>query len=223
MEIKYIGHSCFEIKGKDAVLVIDPYDPKYVGFDLPKLKSDITLATHDHKDHHYIEGVAPRDTVGTQLVIDGAGEYEKQGVFILGIETFHDAKGGSVRGKNVIYSISIDGLCLLHLGDLGHELSQDMLERLPDVDVLFIPVGGKYTIDAEKATKVISSLEPGIVVPMHYSTKDLAFAKDLDTLDDFLDEMGIENGDAKKQEVLKLNSVKDIPQETEVRILKPQH
>jgi L-ascorbate metabolism protein UlaG (beta-lactamase superfamily) len=218
MEITYIGHACFKIKGKDLSLVIDPYNPETTGYKLPKLEADVLLISHTHDDHGYKEGVAEYG-----LLIDGQGEYETKGVFIQGIETFHDENGGSKRGPNTMYQIDIDGFTVLHAGDLGHELSKETLERISQVDVLLIPVGGVYTIDGKTATKVISSLEPGIVVPMHYQTKDLTgLSKELSTLEDFLEEMGIEEN-IKKQDKLSIKSKSDIPPETEIVVLTPQH
>ena len=216
MEITYIGHSCFKIKGKEITIVIDPYDPK-IGYKLPKLEADILLITHGHSDHNNVEGV----TVN-KLVIDSPGEYETSGIFINGYDTEHDEKEGSERGKNTIYLIEMEGVKFLHLGDLGHELVQSTLEKIETVDVLMVPVGGRYTINAEKAAKVISSLEPGIVIPMHYKTEDLTGVEGLDGLDKFLDEMGVEDN-VKKLDKLKINSKNDIPEETEVFILEQNH
>jgi L-ascorbate metabolism protein UlaG (beta-lactamase superfamily) len=218
MEITYIGHSCFKIKGKELTLVIDPYDPKKTGYKLPKMEADVLLLTHDHEDHNHKEGVS-----GYSFLIEGPGEYETKGVFVSGISTYHDAAEGGERGKNTMYFIEIDGFTVLHLGDLGHELSKDMLERISNVDVLLVPVGGTYTIDAVTASKVISMLEPRIVVPMHYQTGDLTgLSEELDKIDKFLEEMGTE-GTAEKQEKLKINNNNDIPEETQVVILEPQH
>jgi L-ascorbate metabolism protein UlaG (beta-lactamase superfamily) len=216
MEITYIGHSCFKIKGKQMTLVVDPYNPK-IGYKLPKLECDLLLSTHSHADHNYIEGVS-----GYKLLIDSAGEYESGGVFVYGIPSFHDKKEGADRGDNIIFLIDIDGFTILHLGDLGHELSKDMLEKIANVDVLLIPVGGKYTIDAETASEVISELEPGYVIPMHYKTPDLKDPADLDSIDKFLHEMGVENN-VKREDKLKLSSKSDIPDETQVVILNPAH
>ncbi|KKS31837.1 hypothetical protein A2380_01990 [candidate division WWE3 bacterium RIFOXYB1_FULL_43_24] len=217
MEITYIGHSCFKIKGKkDLTIVIDPYDPK-IGYKLPKMDADILLTTHNHFDHYNISGVS-----GYKLLIDGPGEYEVNGAFIYGIPTFHDDKKGDERGTQTMYVIDIDGFTLMHLGDLGHELNTELLEKISKVDVLMIPIGGVYTINAEKAAQVISSLEPGIVLPMHYKTDDLVGFDDLQGLDKFMDEMGIENN-VKREEKLKISSGSDIPEDTEVIILKPAH
>lgn len=217
MEITYIGHSCFKVKGKELSLVIDPYDAK-IGYKLPKIDADVVLSSHDHSDHSNKAGVS-----GSRFVIDSPGEYEISGVFINGLATFHDDSGGSKRGKNTIYSIDIDGFTLLHLGDLGHELSDETLEHIGTVDVLMIPVGGFYTIDAEIAAKVISSIEPGIVLPMHYKTSDSgASSANMADLDKFLDEMGVSKT-AQRSEKLKLTSKSDIPEETEIIVLTPAH
>lgn len=216
VEITYIGHSSFKIKSKDLSIVIDPYDPK-IGYSYPKQTCNVLLTTHDHYDHHYLEGVS-----GYKLHIDGPGEYEINEVFIFGIPVFHDAKDGSERGRNTIYLIEIEDFSILHLGDIGHELDQDSLSRIPGVDILMIPVGGKYTIDAEVAAKVVSSLEPGMVIPMHYKTKDLSGIEGLDGVDKFLDEMGIESG-ARKLPCIKISQKRDIPEEPEVVQLEPQH
>lgn len=219
MEISYVGHSCFRIKGKDTSLVIDPYDPKKTGYKLPKLKSDIVLLTHGHEDHSYLDGVSDY-----KLLIDTPGEYEMSGTFIYGIKTYHDEQKGKQRGNNTIYQIDVDGFSLLHLGDLGHELSTETLEKLTDIDVLMIPVGGTYTIDAKTAIKVISSIEPSMIVPMHYQTKELTgLSKKLDDIKVFLDEIGVEDNGVKKTDKLSLKTRSDIPSESEVYVLSPQH
>ncbi len=216
MEITYIGHSCFQLKGSTINIIIDPYDPKKTGYKLPKLKADVVLVTHDHADHNYAEGVADY-----RLLINAPGEYETNDVFIFGYSAFHDTDEGEERGINTIYLVDIDGFTVLHLGDLGHELSESTLENIDKVDVLMVPVGGKYTIDEEKASKVISAIEPGLVIPMHYATEDLAFKDDIKPVNEFLDEMGV--SDVKEQENLKLTSASDISEETEVVLLKPHH
>ncbi|MFC1621795.1 MBL fold metallo-hydrolase [Patescibacteria group bacterium] len=218
MEITYIGHACFRIKGKDTTVVIDPYDPTKVGFKLPKLGADIVLTTHDHDDHGYVKGVSDY-----KLHIKTPGEYEMAGTYISGFSTKHDTKNGVDRGDNTIYFIEIDGFNLLHLGDLGHELSKETMERLPDIDILMIPVGGTYTINANTATKVISSIEPKAVIPMHYQTEDLKLSKKLDGIKVFLEAMGEENG-IKEVESLKVSRDIDLPsEEMGVFVLKPKH
>lgn len=214
MEITYIGHSCFKIKGKSTALIIDPYDPAKTGYKLPKLEADIILVSHQHSDHNYTQGVSNHS-----LLIQTPGEYEKGGVTIYGVKTFHDNSEGAERGKNVIYIIEIDGFTLLHLGDLGHQLSKETLEKIPEIDVLMIPVGGTYTINSKEAVKVINDLEPGIVIPMHYQTDDLTgLSAKLEGLELFLNEMGAD-GNVKSVEKLKLSGRSDIPDETAIVVL----
>lgn len=217
MDITYIGHSCFLIKGKECTLVVDPYNPEHVGYKIPKLSADAVLISHNHPDHSYPEAVSDY-----RILIDSPGEYEVAGATILGYKTYHDSKEGRERGGNTVFLICIDGINILHLGDLGHPLSDEVLSELPDISVLLIPVGGKYTIDGETAAKTISSIEPIFVVPMHYATPDLKFEKDLDSLDKFLDEMGVDNG-KKGQDKLTITSKSSGTEDTEVIVLSPKH
>ncbi len=215
MEITYIAHSCFKIKSKNQTIVIDPYNPEKTGYKLPKMSPDMLLITHQHDDHNFKEG-----TVDAKLIIEGPGEYEKDDIYVTGIKTFHDDKKGAERGVNTIYAIEAENITLLHLGDLGHELDEDTLSELPDVDILFIPVGGTYTIDAEAAAKVIASIEPGIVIPMHYQPANPSkLSEDLDKVEKFLEEMGVEK--PTPQEMLKISKKSEIPDDTEVVVLKP--
>ena len=211
MEITHIAHSCFKIKGKSITLLIDPFDDA-IGYKMPRQKCDVLLLTHGHSDHANKSSASDYN-----LFIDGPGEYEVSGVSILGFKTYHDASEGSERGLNTLYWIDIDGFKIMHLGDLGHILEPSTLEKVPEVDVLMTPVGGGYTIDAKIASKVISSLEPGIVIPMHYQMAKLSLGTELDPLDKFLNEMGIEK--ANTHDKLKISRRSDIPEETEIRVL----
>lgn len=216
MEITYFGHSCFKVKTKELTLIIDPFDPEKLGIKLPKLEGDAVLLTHDHFDHNYKDGVS-----GYRLLVDGPGEYELAGVKIMGIPTKHDDKLGEERGKNTMYYIEAeDGVSVLHCGDLGHTLDDATLEKFGEVTALLIPVGGVYTIDAEKASKVISSIEPAFVVPMHYKMNGSKI-DDIDTLEKFLDEMGLENGAVKRSNMLKISPA-DNEAETQVVVLDRQ-
>ncbi|MBI4099962.1 MBL fold metallo-hydrolase, partial [Candidatus Microgenomates bacterium] len=183
MEIYPLGHSSFRIKGKTATVVTDPYDPAMIGLKFPKLDDvDIVTVSHDHGDHNAI-GNLP----GTPFVISGPGEYEVKGVTVVGVSTFHDDKDGADRGKNVVYNITVDGIRVCHLGDLGHKLTEAQVDAIGDVDVLLIPVGGTYTITSKTATEVVAQLEPLMVVPMHYDGK-----LNLEPVSNFLKEMGAE-------------------------------
>jgi L-ascorbate metabolism protein UlaG (beta-lactamase superfamily) len=215
MEITYFGHSCFKLITKETTLVIDPFDPVKLGVKLSKLEADAVLITHSHFDHNYKEGVS-----GYRLLVEGPGEYELSGVNIFGIPVQHDDKMGAERGKNTMYYIEADGVSVLHCGDLGHVLDDDTLDKFGEVTALLIPVGGVYTIDAEKASKVISSIEPAFVVPMHYKMEGSKIA-DIGSLEKFLDEMGIENGNVKKSKELRISS-NDNEAETQVMVLEKQ-
>lgn len=216
MEITYFGHSCFKLKTKDLTVIMDPFDPEKLGIKLSKLEGDAILLTHNHFDHNYTEGVT-----GYRLLVNGPGEYELAGVKITGIPTKHG--GDEIEGemKNTMYYIEAeDGVAVLHCGDLGHTLDDATLEKFGEVTALLIPVGGVYTIDAEKASKVISSIEPAFVVPMHYKIEGSKIAN-IDTLEKFLDEMGLENGAVKRSTSLKISSA-DNEAETQVIVLESQ-
>lgn len=179
MEITFFGHACFRLKGKSGVLVVDPF-AENMG-KLPKdVSADIVAVTHQHPDHNYIKPFAGA------FVVDGPGEYEVKGISVVGVASFHDDKGGAERGNNTIYVFEIDSLRLAHLGDLGHKLTQEQLAEMGPVDVVMVPVGGKYTIDPKTASEVVKQIDPWIVIPMHYKQIN----PDLAGVEDFLKEMG---------------------------------
>lgn len=188
MEITYLGHSSFRFRGKTASVVTDPYDPKMVGLKFTRVSADIVTVSHDHHDHNYVSVVGD-----VKRIINGPGEYEISGVSIIGIPTFHDEKKGDERGRNTIYIIEIDNLRVVHLGDLGHKLSEDVLEEIGTVDILLVPVGGVYTIDSDTAAEVVREIEPSITIPMHYFLRGMnkeAFGK-LSGVDEFLKDVGL--------------------------------
>jgi L-ascorbate metabolism protein UlaG (beta-lactamase superfamily) len=210
MDINWYGQSCFKIKGKSTTLVIDPFDPEFTGLKLPKdLEAQVVLSTHKHADHNNIGAVS-----GNPLVVTGPGEYEIAGVSIAGIGTYHDSASGSERGINTIYHILIDGINIVHLGDLGHILTEEQISQIDAADILMVPVGGGPTIDAEVSAKVVAQLEPSVVIPMHYRIPGLKF--DLEEVAAFLKEMGAEN----VAPIPKLSFTKDkLPEETTVVVL----
>jgi len=163
MDITFLGHASFKLKGRTASVVIDPFDPKFVGLKYTGIDGDIVTISHQHDDHNQSSLV-----VGARKVITGPGEYEIQGVTVLGFPTFHDNEKGASKGKNTIYVYEMDALRLCHLGDLGHELSEDLVGEIGDIDVLMIPVGGGASLDPETAVKVVQAVEPKYVLPMHY-------------------------------------------------------
>lgn len=208
MIITWHGQSCFKIQGDRATIVTDPFGPNY-GLKVPRLAADIVTISHDHDDHNNSQAVKPTDDKDV-FVIDTPGEFESKGVFIYGVPSFHDNKQGAERGLNNIYRIEIDGISIGHLGDLGHLLENGQIERLEGVDILMVPVGGTYTIDGKEATKIISQIEPRIVIPMHYDLKGLKLPKKIDGLDTFCKEIAI----CPKEALNKFKIVKkDLPQE----------
>jgi L-ascorbate metabolism protein UlaG (beta-lactamase superfamily) len=209
MDITWLGQSCFKIQGKDTSLVVDPYDSK-LGIKLPKkLESDILLITHDHYDHNNKAAVS-----GNPYLITTPGEYEIKGVQVTGIEMFHDKNQGKDRGKTTAYIIEIDGIKICHLGDIGQDLSDEDIEKLGDVDILMIPVGGVFTINAEEAAKIIGEIEPKISIPMHYKIPCLA--EKLDSIDKFKDKV---KAKTENSDMLKIKK-ENLPQEPLVSILK---
>ena len=164
MEIAWLGHSCFRLRSREAVVITDPCSPTS-GYSIGKLTADIVTISHDQPGHNHRKAVA-----GTPVVIAAPGEYEIAGVFIAGIATNHDGQKGSLRGKNTAYMIEMDNIRICHLGDLGHLPTPEQVEDMSGADVLLIPVGGNNSIDAAAAAEVVGLLEPAAVIPMHYKT-----------------------------------------------------
>ncbi len=212
MYITWLGQSCFKIQTKDATVVTDPYDPK-LGLKLPRLTADVVTVSHDHYDHNNVGAVA-----GEPFIVDNPGEYEIKGIAIRGITSWHDDRDGAERGVNTIFTIDAEEMRIAHLGDLGSMLTDTQLEHLDHVDILMIPVGGTYTIDAETAAKVVNEIEPRIIIPMHYRITGLKEVK-LAGVDAFCKEMGVTpNGSLEKLRLTK----KELPvEDSQVIILKP--
>lgn len=183
MEIVWLGHSCFRIRGKEATIVTDPFD-KTLGYPVKKPTASIVTVSHQHPQHSYLGGVT-----GNPRVISRPGEYEIANVFINGIATFHDAEMGEQRGKNTVYLIQIEEVSICHLGDLGHVPTAEQIEQMSDADILMVPVGGGATIGATAAVETISLLQPKLVIPMHFKTDVIKM--DLAPLEPFLKEMGV--------------------------------
>lgn len=208
MDIIHLGHSSFRIKGKNAALVTDPFSLSDTGLKFPKAEADIITVSHQHPDHNAVENIG-----GGPIVFTGAGEYEVKGIKITGIASFHDSLNGAERGRNTIFKMSVDGVSLVHLGDLGEKLTQKQIDQIEEVDILMIPVGGKYTVDGKTAVEIINQIQPKIVIPMHYSVPGLKF--ELSSVDGFLKEMGKE-----AEKLPKLTISKDkLPEEMKIVIL----
>jgi len=183
VEIRWLGHSCFVLKGKEKTVLTDPYCPE-LGYSLGQREADIVTVSHFHPGHSYIEGIA-----NSPKQIKGPGEYEIGNIFITGLASYHDKEKGETRGKNTIYLIEMEGLSLCHLGDLGHALTSSLAGELGNCDILFLPVGEVSTISVDEAAEIVKQLTPHIVIPMHYKTDVLT--KNLEPADKFLSKMGI--------------------------------
>jgi len=179
MKVKWLGHSSFLLTSARGVsLVTDPFDES-LSYPFPTISADICTVSHDHFDHNCI-----RRLKNSPVVVKSTGKREVKGVTITGFSSFHDEKKGRERGANIIFRIEMDGLRIVHLGDLGHIPPEQTRQEIGEVHLLLLPVGGKYTIDARSATEVMKSLKPRITIPMHYKTEYLDFP--IAPVDDFL-------------------------------------
>ena len=199
MEITWLGHSCFRLKGKQATVITDPFSPG-IGYTLGKVSAEIVTVSHQHPGHSYVQGVG-----GEPRVIKSPGEYEACGILTVGVHTHHDNEKGAQRGKNTAYVIDVDDVMICHLGDLGHVLTAEQVSDIDGVDVLLVPVGGVSTIDAIQAAQIVRHLEPKIVIPMHYKTESLK--RDLETVDRFLKEMGVKEAIPQPKLLVNKNSL----------------
>ncbi len=201
MKIKWFGHSCFMVTSENGTkILIDPYK-NALGYKLPEeIAADIVATSHDHSDHNYIQAVK-----GSFVHINETGRFSEYGIEIKGVETFHDKVSGAKKGKNTIYNFKIDGINICHCGDLGHTLNSGLIKEIGNVDILLLPVGGGYTIDAFEAVNVMKQLNPTVVIPMHYRTKALGVVGLLfDKVGKFISVSGLK---AKEYTELELNIV----------------
>jgi L-ascorbate metabolism protein UlaG (beta-lactamase superfamily) len=208
MEITWLGHSCFRLRGRQTTIVMDPCPPS-IGYQIGRPSAHIVTVSHQHEDHNYTQGVT-----GGPRVLDAPGEYDIGGAYLTAIPTYHDGRKGAARGPNLVFLVEMEGLTLCHLGDLGHLPTPEQVELLSGVDVLFVPVGGHTTLDGAQAAEVVSLLEPKVVIPMHYRTR--ACRLSLDSLDRFLKEMDVEAAEPQKRLSLTAGS---LPESTEVVVL----
>lgn len=217
-DVQFFGHSCFRLRGRDGIIVCDPYG-RSTGLDIGKPSAHIVTVSHDHPDHNNVAAVRPmRERL---FVIDGPGDYEVSGILISGVRTYHDKEKGKQRGFNTVYVIHLDDIVFCHLGDLGHELSQSQVEQIGEVDVLFVPVGGGETIGPSEAVSVISQLEPRIVIPMHYAAAQLSFEYDLAPLDKFTHEVGLKEYTPEDKLNITAANLPPESEETKVVVLRP--
>ena len=217
MLIQWFGQACFKLSTKpgpngEVTVIFDPFDSAKVGLTLPKLTADVVAVTHDHFDHNHVAAVG-----GEYFLVNGPGEYEAKQTFFYGIAGWHDNTQGAERGANTMYLFESEGISVAHLGDIGQiELNDNQLEFLEGADVLLIPVGGVYTVNAKQAHELVNQIEPRIVIPMHYKLPGLKI--ELEAVDKFVKELGLTPQYEDKFRLAK----KDLHQEeTKLVVLKP--
>ena len=214
MEITWYGLSCFRLTERNlASVVTDPYDSQVAGYEALKLKADIVTVSHEAPGHSYTSAVK-----GYSHLINTPGEFEIGDVFITGIQTNGYGKNDTDEPRNTLYVFDYEGVTVAHLGDLRRVPTQTEIEALGTVHIVLVPVGGGGGLNAAKAAEVVSLLEPGFVIPMHYGTSVCNFK--LAPLSKFLKEMGL--GTIKPQPSLKVTKSM-IPEETRVVVLEYQH
>lgn len=179
INVRWHGHACFELTD-DVTVVTDPHDGSSIGIRPPGVRADVVLVSHGHYDHNKVKAVQ-KDT--TTVVRDGGQTV--QGVQISSYQAHHDREEGAKRGTITIFRFNIDNITFCHLGDLGHQIRDDLAEKIGDVDVLFIPVGGVFTIDGKQALEVCTAINPTVVIPMHYKVGGLSLP--IERIDAFLD------------------------------------
>lgn len=184
MRIKWLGHSCFLIEGRGGCVMTDPYDAS-LSYRPPDYAADVVTVSHEHFDHNAVERVK-----GSPTVIRGEGTHHAAGFHFQGIASFHDNCGGKKRGGNTIFTFEMEGLQLAHLGDLGETLSEEKMAALAGVEVLFIPVGGHFTIGPDEAEALIRRLPAlRVIIPMHFKTDRLGDNFPIAPVDNFAGKM----------------------------------
>lgn len=206
MQILWHGLSCFKIIGKEITIVTDPFDKKF-GIKPPRTKADIVTCSTDE--------CAPDQIKENPIIFDCPGEYESRGSLFRGIKSFRDNKEGQELGLNIIFTLEIENIRICHLGQIGSALTEEQEEKINEVDILLVPVGGSKTINGKQAAEIVKQTDPGIVIPMFYKIKGLKI--DISSEKSFLREMGISS----IQKIPKLKAAKkDIPMdETKVFLL----
>jgi len=206
LQIRWHGHSCFGITN-EITLVTDPHDGKSIGIHAPNVTGDIVLVSHDHYDHNSVKSV---EKEGSKVITDTRKRNIANGE-IKGIASFHDGCRGEKRGDNIIYKFTMEDITFCHMGDLGHDLDEETVQKIGDVDILFIPIGGTFTLDAKQAWRIIKKVKPRIAVPMHYKIGGLSLP--IMGIEPFLEESNYE--------ILKVGNEidiekEDLPEEPEI-------
>lgn len=212
MIIKWLGHSCFLITSERGLRVImDPYSVGGgISYSSIEETADIVVVSHDHFDHNAVSAVR-----GKPEVVKGSGIKTVRGIQFRGIATYHDTSQGKQRGTNTVFCFTLGDIKLCHLGDLGHLLSQAQINEIGAVDILFIPTGGFYTIDAADASKVCDQLKPKVIIPMHFKTAKCDFP--ISGVEDFIRN----KKNARKMDSSQIEfKLGELPAATEIVVLK---
>jgi len=208
MEITWLGHACFRVRGREATILIDPYGREHGNVGKPT--ADIVLVSHEHPGHSYVEAVA-----GAKKTLSEPGEYEIRSVPIVGVQTAHDGEGGRRRGRNIAWAFHLEEISVCHLGDIGATLTSSQAEELGSVDILLVPVGGHNTVNAAQAAEIVTQLEPKIVIPMHYAVGGRSETP-LEPVDAFLRQQGAAGAAAQPRLTI---TRPGLPDETQVVLL----
>ncbi len=210
VNIRWFGHSMFLISDDKVKIVTDPFDSS-VGYKIPEVTADLVLVSHRHFDHDNVDAVK-----GNPEIVEGEGERLSKGVKFKGIGSVHDDKDGTIRGKNTLFTWELGGIRFAHLGDLGVMLDDEQINKIGDVDVLFVPVGGYFTIDADVAFKIVSALSPKVAIPMHYKTEVMGENFPISGVDVFI--KGKENVKEVGKNTITLNK-ESLPEKTTIHVL----
>lgn len=211
MKITYLAHACFLMTAADGTrLITDPYDQS-VGYRMPGESADVVSSSHSHFDHAFFQGVK-----GSFVKVTSPQEQLVNGIRVRGVRTAHDEAGGKKRGENIIFVFTIDDMQVVHCGDLGHTLTQSQIDQTGPVDVLMVPVGGYFTIDAGEAARVVDSLHPRLVIPMHYKTQSISFP--IAPVDEFIKGYEEVRRDGSSEAEIRKES---LPSRTEILVLEP--
>ena len=213
MKVKWLGHASFLVTSSQGTRIItDPYatSDRLVYGNIAE-SAEIVTVSHEHGDHNNTAAVG-----GNPQVVRGPGAWNIGGVSVKGVAAYHDGKQGQERGQNTVFTFTVDGVTCCHAGDLGHILSPEQVQALAGVDVLFVPVGGSFTVDAAVASQVVQQLNPRVVIPMHVKNERCLFP--IGEVEDFL------KGKAQVRRVdgseVELNAGQ-LPAATEIVVLKP--
>ena len=209
MEIVYLGHSAFRLRGKDVTVVTDPFSSN-LGLNMGRISADIVTVSHKSPNHADVAAVA-----GDPRVVNGPGEYEVKGVLISGVATAMEPVKGPI---NTAYVLRIEDVTVCHLGDISARLTREQVEEIGEVDVLLVPVGGANTLDPPAASQVIAQIEPSVVVPMHYRA-DGSTASELLPLDQFMRETGTKEFTAEPKLTVSRGS---LGQQVKIVVLEPR-